>query len=156
MIGTIHRNWTVLWNFGLDHQLIVHSIDFSCTHSILYSRRFNQYSSYGMSRGVPWTTQQWPVKFFFKTKLIYFWILWSYIIFFEITKIYIFRGDLSNISAETATVAMASRGRSSPVGLFEKVHKYNKTSLWYVASQNTVLDNRKRTIFGAASPVLPL
>ena len=48
------------------------------------------------------------VKFFIKIKSFVFWILWSYKCIFLIIEVNIFRGDLSDISAETATPARRS------------------------------------------------
>ena len=45
-------------------------------------------------------------EFFFRIKIFYFWILWSCKYIFLIIKINIFQGDLSDISANTATLLL--------------------------------------------------
>ena len=51
-----------------------------------------------------WLRRSHELYFFFNNKQLLFWILWSYEYFFVIMKINNFRGDLSNISAKTATL----------------------------------------------------
>ena len=58
---------------------------------------------------------------FFQIKYFIFWILWSYKYIFLIIKINNFRGDLSDISAKTATLvssALVSRSVENRCGVF--------------------------------------